>query len=202
LRLDPQTEAKIIAVFEESSRHVAAIHGLLGDERAMTGALVGSLTIEAQRQGLDITVRGFPDSVETQNGADMGIAISGPGQGLRTTKGFIAQAKRDDGPDRLSSGATELRAPRGIDGASQLQRLRRLKRAGAVIVYGSDGITARAVDELPQSPGAHDLRGEPLSDLIREVLRCRFGLEGRRVWDLMGLEDPNPGVSTFVHIRA
>jgi hypothetical protein len=171
----------------------------------MTGSLVAQIQREAEARGLSVSVRSFPDVVENVNGADLGIAISGPAHGGgRTTKGFIAQAKRDDEPKRLSKGVGELKAPRGSDGRSQLERLRD-HRAGAVVVYGPTGVRAVPVNRLPAEPTTADVRdgGRGLPQLIGDVLQCSFGLEGDRVWDLMGLTPTQrPRVSLLAHIEA
>jgi hypothetical protein len=206
LDLDAASQRAVHEVFEAASRAVAIVQPVVGDERAMTGAFISKVMEEAKERGLDITVRGFPDVEETVNGADIGIAITGPAAaGGRTTKGFISQAKRDDGPGRLANGASELRTPRGTAGRSQLTRLREAEGAGAVIVYGPEGVRAARVDQLPESPGARDIReaSVDLPKLIEDVVHCRFGAEGRRAWALMGRTTPfEPAFVEFlVHLR-
>lgn len=206
LALNQATADEIVQVFDEASQRSASQLTAQAGEREMTGAFVGELLREADVRGLDIEARSFSDTLEGMNGADIGIAISGPARGGgRATKGFIAQAKRDDEPGRLSGGASELCARRGKEQLSQLQRLCKRKRAGAVIVYGRSGITAIPASDLPRRPSPADLRGgDYLPDLVRQVLACTFGLEGRdEVWDLFGLTPKQrEPVQRFVHIRA
>lgn len=94
LNLDTADQRAVHEVFEAASRAVATVQPVVGDERAMTGAFVSKVMEAAQKRGLDIAVRGFPDAMETVNGADIGIVITGPAlSGGRTTEGHPTRGR-------------------------------------------------------------------------------------------------------------